>query len=323
MQATKTRQERLKWNKSQLIDTNTYIKVYTETLCRLFAPAERHRLYMISKLFTDGVSEAERDRYESSTHFFARGEAYLEKIPDESALLKLLILNIYDRSKSYYHYRTGDIGQAMRLIYNTLRNNSVLEKEGFPFLIFDRVSQYHNLSKLYFSLQERDKALEILRQMVNFLALGESSLLEGADSDYLFSQEAYILEIRYSLLCQLLFETSGQLLKTAEGPGNRPAGGAADGLSTGGGFNAESKTFFSALLRPSGTLNFPAAMADPLVNWLKVLTLFYTGDIAAFCESAEVYLQKGGSFYRNIPQDQMRLFLERGQTLMHSIEDRH
>src|SRR6266567_2096724 len=142
MQATKTRQERLKWNKSQLIDTNTYIKVYTETLCTLFPPAERHCLYMISKLFTDGVSEAERDRYESSAHFFARGEAYLEKIPDEAALLKLLILNIYDRSKSYYYYRTGDIGQAMRLIHNTLRNNSVLEKDGFPFLIFDRVSQY-------------------------------------------------------------------------------------------------------------------------------------------------------------------------------------
>jgi len=305
MQATKTKQERLKWNKSQLIDTNTYIKVYTETLCRLFTPADRHRLYMISKLFTDGVSEAERDRYESSAHFFARGEAYLEKIPDESALLKLLILNIYDRSKSYYYYRTGDIGQAMRLIQNTLRNNRVLEKEGFPFLIFDRVSQYHNLSKLYFSLKERGKAMEILRQMVNFLALGESSLLEGADPAYLFSQEGYILEIRYSLLCQLLFETSGQLLKMKEeGP---------DGV-----FDAESRPFFSALLRSPGVMHFPPAQADPLIDWLRVVAVFYTGEVAAFCRSAEIYLQKGDSFYRNIPREQMKLFLERGRTRMAS-----
>jgi len=167
--------------------------------------------------------------------------------------------------------------------------------------------------------------MEILRQMVHFLALGESSLLEGADPAYLFSQEGYILEIRYSLLCQLLFETSGQLLKmTDEGPGNgadnkaEGSAGERDSFESGG-FYAESRQFFSELLRPPGVMHFPPAQADPLMDWLRVVAVFYTGDVAAFCRSAEIYLQKGDSFYRNIPREQMKLFLERARTRMPSI----
>ena len=295
MAATKaaTISARFKWNRSQLIETNTYVKVYTETLNKILPPDDRQTLFIVSKLFADGAAESGRRRLHMARYFFDRGEKYVAAIPAENAFLKQFLTNIYDRSKSFYHYRTGNIAEAIRLVHNAIDNNQALEANGFEFLVFDRVSQYHNLSKIYFGLQQPERAFEILSDAIGFLIAGRSQVLEDLNNNFVTEYTADLREMRYSLMAQLLFETTTNLQKETDKEA----------------FLRDSAGFFQPILRSSQQFMVLEESETLLQKWLAVVALFYEQKPEQFKQAAEDFLESEPPFLRSVPQQLLRGFL--------------
>jgi hypothetical protein len=205
--------ERFRWSKSQVVESNTYVRMYMEVLNKTFKANERQTLYVISKFFTDGAAEVSNGRFSIADHYFKRGENLMRtETASGSPLLRNFLINVYNRSRSLYHYRLRQVNEAIALIEEVLKNNEFLEGLGFPFLVFDRVSQYHNLSRVYFSMEQRSRAFEIVTENVRFLMGGRSDLLGNTTLHTRLPADPQYQEMRHSLLSQLIFETAKPLL---------------------------------------------------------------------------------------------------------------
>lgn len=167
-------QKRLKWNKNTLLDTSSYFIAYMNSLKEHLPVNDRQEFYVIAKYFTDGVEHA-RYNLRLSKYYFERGEYYKRKIPASNSLLKKIVGNSYDRSKSYFYFKSGNYAMAAERIHNTLKINNQL-KELFPVLIFDSISQYLNLIKIYITQKNNSEANLILTELINFLFVGKTSL---------------------------------------------------------------------------------------------------------------------------------------------------
>lgn len=292
-QTKHSRFEKFKWNKSQLIETNTYVKVYIETLNKHLSPEDRQTLFMISKMFTDATAEVGRDRYDIAMHHYERGERYTAQVPEEKAFLRKFLTNIYDRSKSLYYYKTGDKQEAIRLVHNTLENNRELEARGFPFLVFDRVSQYHNLSRIYFSMNEPEKAFEILSGAVCFLVAGKSSVLSDLNDNHVEEYDSDLAEMRFSLICQLLFETTMHLQREKDKEL----------------FLQDSQLFYSNIIKASSDFLVLSSREEAVKKWLTIVARFYKKQLWRFRWSAKRYLRSQPPFYNNKPHQLLEGFL--------------
>lgn len=167
-------QKRLKWNKNTLLDTSSYFIAYMNSLKEHLSVDDRQEFYMIAKYFTDGVEHA-RYNLRLSKYYFERGEYYKRKIPANNILLKKIVGNSYDRSKSYFYFKSGNYAMAVKRIHNTLKINHQI-RDLFPVLIFDSISQYLNLIKIYISQNNTEQANFILSELADFLLFGENSL---------------------------------------------------------------------------------------------------------------------------------------------------
>ncbi|PJJ53151.1 hypothetical protein CLV45_3809 [Hymenobacter chitinivorans DSM 11115] len=278
---------KMKWNRSQLIETNTYIKVYTEALNRILPAHDRQTLFIVSKLFADGAAESGGRRLHLARHLFERGEKYVAAIPAEKPVLKLFLSNIYDRSKSFYHYRTGNPTEAIQLVHNALVNNITLEANGFEFLVFDRVSQYHNLAKVYFGLQQPERGFEILSDSICFLMTGRARVLTDLNRNYLGVYNADLIQMRYSLLALILCETLTNLQKGTDAES----------------FVRDSEAFMTPILAAAPEFVLHEPQEEFLQQWLLVVQLFYQRQYSRFREAAAAFLATAPSCLRNVPHE--------------------
>lgn len=167
-------EKRVKWNKNTLLDSSSYFVAYMNSLKEHLSTSDRQEFYMIAKFFTDGVEYA-RDNINLSRYYFKIGELYKKQIPPTNKMLKKIVCNSYDRAKSYFYFKVGNYLAAENRIQNTLKINNQL-KDTIPILIFDSISQYLNLIKLYTTQKNESKANFILTELIGFLFLGTSSL---------------------------------------------------------------------------------------------------------------------------------------------------
>lgn len=284
-QPGKSVQKKIRWNKQQLSETVQYIRVYISALKQLLPHEERQTLYMIAKIFTDATVEVNRQRFHVARYLFEKGERYMQDIPEKKSLLRFFLYNVYDRSKSLYYYRTGDSRQAISLISNTLHNNRMLEARGLSFLLFDRISQYHNLSKVYFSSGERLQALDVLSDCLIFLMTGRAMLLQDLNDHHIREYDADLTAMRYSLMCQLLFETTEKLQRE----------------NNAGIFWEQSSPFFKQVLEAAGRLIIRTPVEGTLKKWLLITELFYSKQFHAFSEAATLFVAHEPIFYQGTP----------------------
>ncbi|UOQ72922.1 hypothetical protein [Hymenobacter cellulosilyticus] len=226
-------------------------------------------------------------------HLFERGEKYVAAIPAEKSLLRLFLSNIYDRSKSFYHYRTGNPTEAIRLVHNALSNNITLEANGLEFLVFDRVSQYHNLAKVYFGLQQPERGFEILSDAICFLMTGHANVLTDLNRNYLSAYTADLIQMRYSLLALMLCETLTNLQKGADAEA----------------FVRDSEGFITPILQAAPDFVLQEPQEEFLQKWLLVVRLFYQKRYADFRVAAEAFLASEPSCLRNVPHQLLESFI--------------
>ena len=123
---------------------------------------------------------------------------YSERVQD--VLMKEVIANIYGRSKSFYFFKTDKVETAIQLIKKTIETNKSLELKGFTFLVFDRASQYYNLAKVYFFLENRKVALELLNEITCFLIKGQANSLTDLNDSYISEYNEDLSKMRHGMM---------------------------------------------------------------------------------------------------------------------------
>ncbi len=283
---------KIRWNKSQLIESDTYIKVFVKSLSRDFSASERQEVYYISKLYVDGTVEIANAHFKSAEFYFNKADTYLNRIND-GTIKKKLLENIRDRSKSLFCYRRKDYKQAIDLINHALKTNKELEAEGFQFMIFDRASQYHNLAKIYFSQNLIEEGLAVLKGVLTFLiTLQSNEYIDSAKNlSETLDEEEY--SMRSSLICLLFYETIGNFQKQKSFEL----------------FVEKSYPFFKHIFDASENFHLHTKADACIKEWITTVGFFYDEDFKKFTKESMQYLRSNYLFYGNIPNDLLYRYL--------------
>jgi hypothetical protein len=259
--------EKLRWNTNQTLETNTYIRCYSDALDRHMDPATRQEFFMISKFLTDGTVALSKNQISLAAYHFEKAERYIRQIdPTRETLLKF-IANVYGRSKSFHYYKLNDHAAAIRLIEETQTATEALEaKEGLAFLVLDRVSQYHNMARLFFSLGLEEKGFHQLSACICFLMTGHSDVLSDLNRNYIKEYDGPFIEMKSSLLQQLLTETILSLQK-------EPSAEL---------FRKESASFLEPIFQRTEKFVKHSDTDEQVHDWLSIARVFYAGDILSF-----------------------------------------
>jgi tetratricopeptide (TPR) repeat protein len=243
----------------------------------------------------DGTIEIKRGNFDYAQHLFARGEKYMAQV-DELTLRGRLIRNVYTRSKSLYFYRTDDHEKAIALVLEALQINIELEKSGLHFLVFDRLSQLHNLSRIYFALDQIDKGVDVIASMLSTLMTGQSSLYMTDIHWFLENLTEEGKTMRSSFLCLIITETLSNLHKMSLNRWNEEG-------------EVVISTFYSNLAQTSNQFKELTNTDQELKDWILIIQLFHQKQLDLFQERAIQYLISGRSFYNKQPNNIMATYL--------------
>lgn len=263
-----------RWNKSQLIESNLYVNAYTKALQQILNDEDRLTLYMISKFFADATGEVLRSHYNVGMHLYDRGEKYISEVDQSNRPLLLFLSNIYDRSKSLYYHKVGDVEAAVELIHNTLKNNRELESMGLGFLLYDRVSQYHNYSKVHFGQEQPEKGFQMLADAIRFLMTGRATYLTDLNENYIKSLDEELNAMRFSLMVDMIFESTGHIVAIEDSEE----------------FEEDSQLFFSHIFEGIEEMMIVNDDDKGFRDWLIAIKAFYDND-PAFAQMAGTLLQ--------------------------------
>jgi tetratricopeptide (TPR) repeat protein len=288
-------QKKIKWSSTQLTESNDYVRVFIKAISEYLTLPERQEIYFISKFFVDATVEIKRGHFEYAQHLFQRGEKYMEKV-DVASLSGKLLRNVYTRSKSLYYYRSDQYQKAISLVDEALTINIDLEKSGLRFLIFDRFSQLHNLSRIYFSLHQTDKGVDVINSIATTLMTGQSSEYMTDVEGFLDNLNVDGKTMRSSFLCLIITETLNNLFKLSV---DETSDGAA--LFT--------STFYAQLTDAVKGFHVLTDIDRQLQEWLQIIELYHRREFDLFQEKSIAYLTSGRAFYGKQPNSIMAGYL--------------
>lgn len=82
-------------------------------------------------------------------------------------------------AKAYLCYKINEFQFAKSYLIETIKVDEGLENDGFSILHYHRIQQLHNLSRMSFKKSENQEALEIAKEIIDYLCLGYSPKLIG------------------------------------------------------------------------------------------------------------------------------------------------
>lgn len=282
-----------KWNRNQLIDTNQYIRLFLSAVDEHLSGNEKRTLFMISRFYTFGAAAVGERNMHLADHFFKRGQQYFDQIPEECVLMKKLLINIHDRSRSFFFHRKGEFDKATELIENVLGINRELEELGLPFLLFDRVQQYQNYAKVLFSRGDINEGLTMLAGATSFLISKKSELLPSLEANYLTDYGKEHKIIRTQLMLDILLETSENLLLKNESNVDQIA------------------FFFDPVLQHFDEYVVYSNLDEYLRRWLMVIKVYLTDTEAPFLREADNFKFNIPSFAKGRPHEVIKKLVEK------------
>lgn len=114
---------------------------------------------------------------------------------------------------SYYYYKTEHYNESISLTHEIIETCRDLQNRGYYYLFFSEIQQYHNLSRIFFTLNNTEEALyQCTRCMADMADRGT-----GWDTQTLINgiPEMTLIRItQYGMIIQVLTETCGRLLRT-------------------------------------------------------------------------------------------------------------
>jgi hypothetical protein len=196
---------RHKWNKNSLISNSVYLKMYLDTLKRFFSVEERHIIYILSKYFTDGVEYARKSAFIANICFETGERMVADLSPRFPSLMFDFIDNIYFRSKSYFHYKSGNYSRAITLIQSAIESNArLIESDHFDILLFDSISHHHNHSGLLRKTGHNGEADNIDSMLISFLLTNKSNYIFNSEKFESIVKDVSFYPLKYSNIYSLL-----------------------------------------------------------------------------------------------------------------------
>ncbi|WP_158797076.1 hypothetical protein [Pedobacter sp. L105] len=83
-----------------------------------------------------------------------------------------------------YYYKTNEFDKAIHLLVGGLSRSIELEKEGYYVLIFRRIEQLQNISRILISAGRYMEGFNLIRNIIRFLITGSAEGLYVADWDH-------------------------------------------------------------------------------------------------------------------------------------------
>lgn len=197
--------DRYKWNKNSFISDSLYLKMYIDTLKRFFSVEERQIIYLVSKYFTDGVEYARKSLIVANISFEG-GERLVRGLdPNLPPLLFDFIVNIYNRSKSYYFHKNGEYANATQLVLAAIEaNGRMIESGHFDMLLFDSISHYHNYSALLRKNGQNEEAHSITNMLSSFLITNKPNPIFSSEKYDIIIKNVSFYGLKYSNIHSIL-----------------------------------------------------------------------------------------------------------------------
>ncbi|GGH58918.1 hypothetical protein HNQ91_000523 [Filimonas zeae] len=113
---------------------------------------------------------------------------------------------------SYYQYSRKDFTGALDFTLEIIAANQLLQQQGYQYLFFSEIQQLHNLSRIYFTQNRMEEAVQVSVRCIRDMAAhagkwGSFLPLKG------MREEEVIAESQYGMTIQVLTETFIRLLK--------------------------------------------------------------------------------------------------------------
>jgi tetratricopeptide (TPR) repeat protein len=169
---------------------------------------EKEAYYKIVPCYERCLLFAKENKLQEATKAF--NEARLHKnllTPKLESWMKIFCTS----SISYYYYKMRHYQRALRLINESITAIQLLYKNGYQYLFFAEIQQIHNMSRIYFVLNQTEKAIALCVGAVE--AVFRQSFLFNTDKMIgNLPEKELINNCQYAMLIQLISETYNRIL---------------------------------------------------------------------------------------------------------------
>jgi hypothetical protein len=174
---------------------------------------EKMILFYYRDIILRGLKNTRINRLEYAYHLLSKVDVFLSNQTNRNSTLSLIIKNIFYPAQSYYLYKIKKYDESKKLLFKTLFINKQLKKEGWNFIVFNSVQQYHNLARIYFFKNDFSRGIDIVKHLLLYL-LGESIYGEENLQVLLSNEDSQnYLRLRHLMITQILRETLQILIK--------------------------------------------------------------------------------------------------------------
>lgn len=254
---------------------------FNDVLLAQLTPEDKHTLYPLNSWFMKGLNYSKSGSVVLAKYYFEQGERYEQALVKDT-LLWQAVQNEYLPKKAYFLYKTGERDSAEKMLHEVMLNMQMMEQQGFEYLVFGRIQQYHNLVRMHFAYGQTDEAIRLAADVVAFLLSGHADKLTDLNVPLAKHPEEYEV-FKYLFICQILFETLNVMIAFLKAP--------------------------QLTIKINGLLEvvLPAAKqyrpfsddADLIKQTILLFESFYAGNYKLFCETADVFT--AGNPRRSIP----------------------
>ncbi|PSL49467.1 hypothetical protein CLV51_101800 [Chitinophaga niastensis] len=244
---------------------------FNDVLLAQLTQKDKHTLYPLNSWFLKGLNYSKSGSMVLAKYYFEQGERYEQTLP-KGTLLWRAVQNEYLPKKAYYLYKTGERDFAEKMLHDVMLNMQTMEQQGFEYLVFSRIQQYHNLVRMYFAYGQTDEAIRLSAEVVAFLLKGHSEKLIDLNVPLVQHPEKYEL-FKYLFICQILFETLNVMIAFLKEPQ----------------LTIKVNELLQVILPAAEQYQPFSDDADLTKQTILLFESFYAGNYKLFCEKADLF----------------------------------
>ncbi|MGO4289252.1 hypothetical protein [Chitinophaga sp. RAB17] len=244
---------------------------FNDVLLAKLTPEDKHTLYPLNSWFMKGLNYSKSGSMELAKYYFEQGERYEQSLAKDT-LLWQAVQNEYLPKKAYYLYKTGERDSAEKMLHEVMLNMQAMELQGFEYLVFGRIQQYHNLVRMYFAYGQTDEAIGLASEVVAYLLSGHSDKLTDLNVPLAQHPEEYDV-FKYLFICQVLFETLNVMIAFLKVPQ----------------LTIKVKGLLEIILPAAKQYQPYSDDAQLIKQTILLFESFYAGNYQLFCEEADLF----------------------------------
>ncbi|MBB6271583.1 tetratricopeptide (TPR) repeat protein [Pedobacter cryoconitis] len=131
-------------------------------------------------IYLDAVIACRKNDFQETDRLLELADGLLDTLPESHILPKMYKLSAWGN----YYYKLERWDEAIAFMKEGLLLSAEVERQGYPILIFRRIEQIQNISRIYQKKGDLKKAADLLRNIIIFIYSGKVEGLIIDDWDY-------------------------------------------------------------------------------------------------------------------------------------------